>query len=321
MDSAASQRVPDFYIVGHHKCGTTALYTMLGRHPQIYLPRTKEPRFFATDLRFPGEPHQKVLPETLEEYVALFADARPEQLVGEGSPMYLWSREAARNIAAVQPGARIIAILREPASFLYSLHNHWLIHHIEPEKDLRRALELEQTRREAGLDLSSSYWPQALLYSDHVRYVEQLRRYREYFGAEQMLVLIYEDFRRDNEGTLKQVLRFLEVDDTVVIEPLERMVSTRTLRFRRVDDMIRGLYGGRTPWARTAKATINALTSDRLRRAALRLIRRRVVYSAPQPPDEALVLELRRRFKPEVDALSSFLERDLVAAWGYDRLD
>ena len=34
--------------------------------------------------------------------------------------------------------------------------------------------------------------------------------------------------------------------------------------------------------------------------------------------DERLVEELRRRYKPEVEALSDYLGRDLVALWGYD---
>ena len=62
-------------------------------------------------------------PETLEEYLSLFSAAGPEQLAGEASPSYLWSRDRRRRaIAEVQPAARIIAILREPASFLHSLH-------------------------------------------------------------------------------------------------------------------------------------------------------------------------------------------------------
>jgi hypothetical protein len=32
------------------------------------------------------------------------------------------------------------------------------------------------------------------------------------------------------------------------------------------------------------------------------------------------MIELRRRFKPEVIALSEFLDRDLVTLWGYDRV-
>ncbi|HEV3035153.1 MAG TPA: sulfotransferase, partial [Solirubrobacteraceae bacterium] len=44
-------RVPDFFIVGHAKCGTTALYEMLRRHPEIFMPELKEPAFFASDVR------------------------------------------------------------------------------------------------------------------------------------------------------------------------------------------------------------------------------------------------------------------------------
>src|SRR6266487_1139605 len=85
-------RVPDFFIVGHHKSGTTALYEMLRRHPQIYMPELKEPRYFASDLRAQFEPVRTGrLPETLEQYLALFADAREGQLTGEASPSYLRS--------------------------------------------------------------------------------------------------------------------------------------------------------------------------------------------------------------------------------------
>ena len=39
----------------------------------------------------------------------------------------------------------------------------------------------------------------------------------ELFGRERVLVLIYEDYRRDNEATVRSVLRFLEVDENVPI--------------------------------------------------------------------------------------------------------
>src|ERR1700681_3498814 len=92
---ASERRVPDFFIVGHHKCGTTALYQMLRRHPQIYMPELKEPRFFASDLRalLGGVPGG--LPQTYEEYLALFDPAEPQQRVGEASPSYLRSAVAA----------------------------------------------------------------------------------------------------------------------------------------------------------------------------------------------------------------------------------
>src|SRR6266566_2098205 len=136
-------RVPDFFIVGHAKSGTTAMYEMLRGHPQIFLPDGKEPWFFATDMRPRFQPAMAGrLPQTLDEYLALFAGAKPEQRVGEASSSYLWSATAASGIARVAPAARIIAILREPASFLCSLHLQLLRTHVEVKKDLRRALSL-----------------------------------------------------------------------------------------------------------------------------------------------------------------------------------
>ena len=46
-----------------------------------------------------------------------------------------------------------------------------------------------------------------------------------------------------------------------------------------------------------------------------------LVYAEPPPPDESFMLELRRRFKGEVVALSEYLDRDLVTLWGYDEPD
>jgi len=46
----ATGRLPDFFIVGQPKSGTTALYEMLRRHPEIFMPASKEPWFFADEL-------------------------------------------------------------------------------------------------------------------------------------------------------------------------------------------------------------------------------------------------------------------------------
>src|SRR5712672_1051216 len=114
---ARARRMPDFFIVGHHKSGTTALYQMLRSHPQIYMPDLKEPWFFAEDMRPRFQPPRSAPPfETLDAYLELFQDAGPGQRIGEASSSYLWSRTAASSIAALRPDARIIAILREPAS-------------------------------------------------------------------------------------------------------------------------------------------------------------------------------------------------------------
>jgi hypothetical protein len=39
--------LPNFLIIGKAKAGTTALYAALKSHPQVFMSRVKEPRFFA----------------------------------------------------------------------------------------------------------------------------------------------------------------------------------------------------------------------------------------------------------------------------------
>jgi hypothetical protein len=294
---------------------------MLRRHPQIFMPALKEPRYFASDMRQRFQPRrQGRLPATLDEYLELFREAPEDRLAGEASPSYLVSHTAAALIAEVQPQAKIVAILREPASFLRSLHLQLIQSHVESVRDLRKAISLEQARREGRSIPRRSHRPAALQYSEHVRYVEQLRRYEAVFGGERMLVLIYDDFRVDNVGTVRSVLRFLGVDENVPLASQEVNPSV-LVRSQGLEELMNAVSVGRGPASRLAKAALKSLAPRRVRRAAFRALRREVVVGAPKAADEELMAELRRRFKPEVEALSEHLGRDLVALWGYDRLD
>jgi hypothetical protein len=318
------KRIPDFFIVGHPKCGTTALYEMLRRHPQVFMPDLKEPWFFATELLrdLPSVPIAipTGMPETLDEYLSLFDGAKPEQLVGEASPLYLWSRVAAGAIAELQPAARIIAVFREPASFLRSLHLEFVQRHEEPEKDLRTAIFAEGARRRGSyVSPSAWYWPTVVLYSDYVRYAEQLRRYRELFPPQQILVLIYDDFRDNNEATMRTVQRFLGVDDTYPIEPTEANPTVR-IRSTHLNNLFRAISTRAGPVSEATKAGSKTLTPQQFLHKALYVTQRKLIYAKPEPPANELMTELRRRYKQEVVALGEYLDRDLVTLWGYGEI-
>jgi hypothetical protein len=323
--AAPGVRVPDFFIVGHEKCGTTALYHILRQHPQIFMPDVKEPRFFMPDLRQPGPgvPAGEFRGRSREEYLSLFAPASPEQRAGEASPQYIRSREAAGLIAEMQPAARIIVVLREPTSFLRSFHLNCVRGFVETERDLRKAIALEDARREGRQLPRDSRAPNRLFYCDHVRYVDQLRRFDAVFPREQMLVLIYEDFRRDNDATVRRILRFLDVDDTVELEPVEARRERKAVRFPRLHRLALAVQLARRRPASASRLsrTLDALTPRQLRSDRVENLLRRVVFSVAEPPDEQFMLELRRRFKPEVVALSEYLGRDLVSEWGYDNIE
>jgi hypothetical protein len=323
---SAPGRFPDFFLVGQPKTGTTALYEMLKRHPQIFLPELKEPHFLADELR-PNPsvaPTRKlpeflhVLPSSERGYRNLYADAGPHQIAGDGSVFYLWSATAAHNIAALRSDAKIIVIVREPVSLLHSLHMEMLQTRLERTSSFSRAIGLEESRRRQYMRLGEGpTWEKTLLYTDHARYVTQLRRYEAAVGRDQMLVLVYDDFRADNPATIRRVLQFLGVDDNA---PLSRSQANPSVRVRSgaVDHLTNSLKMGRGRGWHAAQALVKLVTPTRLRRRALHFVEQDVLVAAPDTPDARTSALLREQLRPEVVALCEYLQRDLAALWGYD---
>src|SRR5262245_32556832 len=116
----AEIRLPNLFIVGAPKCGTTAWMEYLRSHPAIFFPKFKERCYFALDL-----PNFR-LTRSAPDYAKLFAGSGDARVVGEASAMYLFSEAAAHAIRAHDPGSKILIFLREQEEYLPSLHNQFL---------------------------------------------------------------------------------------------------------------------------------------------------------------------------------------------------
>ncbi len=195
---------PNFFIVGAPKCGTTALYEYLRLHPNIFMPKIKEPHYFAKDLG--SYPRIK----TAEEYAAMFADAGAAHLrVGEASVYYLRSAVAIPNIRAYDPEARIIAMFRNPVEMLHALHAQLLYVAEETEPDFERAWRLQE-RRKQGLDLPPRSRGAFLLqYAEFGRFGTQTERLLATFPREQVMLILYDDFAASTRAVYDQTLEFL----------------------------------------------------------------------------------------------------------------
>ncbi len=319
----SGRRLPDFFIAGRAKCGTTALYEMLASHPAIFMSAVKEPQFLSRAPELYAQPPDRparVLPETLEAYLSLFAAAGAEQRAGEASTEYLRTPATAARIAELNPDARIIIMLRDPAQFLRSLHLQLLQMGVESEHRFERALALEPERRQGRQVPRDCDWPPALLYCDHARYASQLREYHDRFGPDRVLVLIYDDFRKDNAATVRRVLEFLEVPDLPV--KIERREANPTLRVRsrRGERLLNTLAVGRGPVAGALKRALSAVTPRGLRRRAHTAAVHAVIERDPPAPSPEFMRELRTRLRPEVLAAGGYLGLDLAERWGYGDL-
>lgn len=200
------QTRPNFFIVGAPKCGTTAWARYLSHHPDICFSRSKEPHFFNTDFdafRWAG---------SLDAYLEYFGNCKGEKIVAEASVQYLYSTDAARNIADFCPEARILIMLRKPSTFIRSYHNQLLLNFDETIKDLRTAWELSGKRPQDTLPAENRE-PAFLDYKRVGLFSEQLDRYLDVFNRSQIMVVFMEDWINNPRALYVVLMGFLGIED------------------------------------------------------------------------------------------------------------
>src|SRR4051812_9019690 len=96
-------------IIGAPRSGTTALSRYVGAHPDAFMARIKEVRYFDS------------LPDLgVDRYAGHFEEGRGARAIGEATPTYMYSTVALRRMRDILPHARLIAILRDPVKRAYS---------------------------------------------------------------------------------------------------------------------------------------------------------------------------------------------------------
>jgi hypothetical protein len=298
-----SLKGPGFFIVGAPKCGTTAMADYLGQHPEIGMCPRKETHVFASDLSERMAMRRGQVPMDRERFLELFAGLQEDRLRGEASVWHLYSTVAAAEIAAFEPEAKVIVMLRSPVEMLPSLHSQFVFVGIEPVEDFEEAYRLDPERERSGAP--PGFPPRS--YRSAVRYGEQLRRYLDVFGRERLHVIVYDDFRDDTPGAYRETCRFLGVDPG--FEPSIEVVNPNTrVRSRAMRRVIR-----RPPeWLRPA---LHRITSERARRGVARkMIRLNTSVSQRAPLSAEIQAELAEEAAREARELDELLGLD-VGGW------
>ena len=298
-------KIPNFFIAGAPKCGTTALYTYLNRHPQVFMPPyKKEPHYFASDLnRNPKivKTHEWIISK--KEYLALFEQADKAKAVGEASVFYIYSKTAAIEIYRYNPKAKIIIMLRHPVDMIYSFHQQRIYNMMENTLDFTQALEIDKKNINCGNKIHpevlrvSSYWDIAL-------YFEQVERFLNTFPRNQIHLILYDEFKDDTPGIYRKTLEFLNVDTSFQTEfsiinrsKYLRSQWAQKIILARPKLIIKPLHALMPKWMRHHLATllINLNLNE--------------IERAPLTPE--LRKDLISFFRKDIMDLSALIDRDL----------
>ena len=318
-------RLPNFFIAGAPKAGTTSLYHYLSQHPQIYMSPVKEPSYFASEVRpdrfcskfreaarrnsdtlrsslnhlTSASSHPQGIVCELKDYWMLFREVGDEIAIGEASVCYLWSETAAANIHAVIPGAKIIVILRDPADRAFSqyLHN-------AADGVVRGSFRehIESAQRNSSHEFHPLY-----PFLENGQYYEQIQRYLELFPREQILIHVYERAWQSPAALLQDTFRFLQVDESFQPDQSRRALVQRAPRSLLVNRAL-------------TKSGVRPL----LRKLAPLAIRKNAGTLMFQPRG-AIPMEPRDRqylndfYREDVEKLESLLSLDLRGRHGWLR--
>ena len=274
---------PDFLYIGTSKAGSTWLFNVLARHPDVFLASNKGLYYF--DGHFDrGE----------EWYLGHFNGSEEFLSRGEVSHSYLSSPAAPERIARLNPSMRLLVCLREPVDRAFSDY-----------LDLRKNQQYD-----GSFGGALDNYPRLL---DRGRYATHLRRYLEVFPREQLLVQLFDDLKADPQGYADEVFDFLGV-------PLLELPASE-LRSRMPAGVPRSRTAASA--AKSASQLVKRMGLRRLRSRVKRSTKVRQAlyrpYADDKPtPEPDTVARLRDGFADEVADLDELLGRPVSRRWHYE---
>lgn len=294
--TAAPRRLPDFLIIGAAKSGTSSIARCLSFHPQIFMSPVKEPEFFSHDDNYS---------KGIEEYAKLFEQAREDQLCGEASTAYTRSPQypsSAERIAHHLPRVKILYLMRHPVERAYSHYVHRYTKELHPDQPITATFEEHVTTDPMCIDGSD--------------YKRQLGQYLRFFSRDSILPLFTHEYARDPADILRQICRFLRVDEGFAFPPealaqenVGSVYKDIVVR-RRIASAIKGLPGVSAVAAALPKS-VNTWIYERIRRTP---VGRRVDQEMQAPPMSAAARKaLLERYAETTRFVEEFAERELPA--------
>ena len=283
--------LPDFFVIGTLKSGTTALSYLLRQHDGIFLhPVVKETHFFAPDVRLGFRIKDRT------EYEELFRSASADQKIGEVCPSYLYSKVAAGLIRREAPDAKLIAVLRDPAERAFS---DFMMH----VRDGRRTLE--DLRPQIEREMQGTLLPGDRPVLAQGLYATQLSRFWALFPRGNIKVILHSDLKNGALNALNDLFDFVgverlshvEVDQIYNVSGMPRSAALQYVINR----------------ARRKRRVLKRIMPEGLRKPAMRLVNKNLRKVQLSPELRSLLVSY---YRADILTLQNEIDRDL-SPWLY----
>jgi len=291
----------DFIGIGAPRAGTSWLGQCLAEHPQVNFAKNKETNFFCyNNFKFAKNipEFSKLKCQDWKSYKALFSDNQ-SQIKGEFSPSYLYDEMAVELIKKTYPNAKIIVSLRNPVETVYSYYCHiksldnWASSYL-------RSKTFDQTWEEYNYFLPELGF-----------FYKYFKRYFETFLRENIHVIIYDDIKKEPQKVIKELYKFLGIDDTFIPSSLNLKINkSKKVRFEFL--------------LKVSRPIINIIEKFNLRPLIGKYFKfssriySKIIWRKQKHPriNEETAKVLKKYYKSDIEKLEQLISRDL-SSWKY----
>ena len=283
---------PNFFIVGAARSGTTTIYEVLKKHPQVYMSiPIKEPAYFTK--KYGSKEYSN-----FTNYTDLFKGAKEEKIIGEASTIYLYSEDAAKNIKEFNPDAKIFIQLREPISRAVSHYKRQVRLGVE-KLGFEEALAQERYR------VNNDEVP-SLFYFSRGLYSKQLKRFFRYFKKEQIFITLYDDFQRDPKEVLFRLCDFLQIEKKYIPKKISITNAGNMPRFFWINKLMKS--------NKAFRKILKAIIPKNKKKLIIYNLKSKWNISSSNFEiniPEHVLLELKNKYKKDILDLKNLLNLDL----------
>jgi hypothetical protein len=284
---------PNFLIVGAAKAGTSSLWHWLRQHPQVFMPRDKEPGYFVHGYGV----------NNLEKYLSLFAAGQGKPCIGEATAAYLAAPESAPWIHDTLGKIKIIIILRNPIERAYSLYCWMVMEGYERIETFEEALGQESSRMASRQFQQNcpAYFADYFYFNTGL-YNGQVEHYINIFGADSVKIYLFDELKANPEVLYTNVCDFLEISSlnkpafvrqNTSLSPKSIPLQYRLRALRRQTEKRLGRFGKPAYYLCDMAMRINT-ASNRI-----------------SPMSAAVKKQLAEMYRTDVDRTARLIRRDL----------
>ncbi len=277
----------DFIGIGETKSATSWIFDCLIEHPQVCKISPKEIHFFDRNYQY-----------GMDWYKNFFQHCSKDKLKGEFTPSYLSHKKALIRIKKNFPKAKLIICLRNQLDRMISRY-----YYNQSRGKMRRSVSIEDFVKKSDLR--------------NYLYYQNIKELFDLFPKEQILILIYDDIKKDKKAFVKKIYHFLNIDTKFVPKGLylkkNETVSKKIKIIRlnnylwRMRSLVRSLK-----YRDSIIRILKAIGINYLAKIIFRWNRKKKfsIVEKKYPPEEE-IKRIKNFYKKDIEKLERIINRDL----------